>query len=149
MNIKELKSCARKTLKRNYFKTLIVVFIFTVIVGGGYTFSSKIEVPRYVKKRPEVVFVSNVLEKRKSVSDIIEDIISDTNGDKKEYKYTRGVIAPFVNNMVESNSVVCGVPARRIKSIYEYKEKNMNNVYPTLGMSHKEKRNFVEKNIKL
>ena len=108
MNIKELKSCARKTLKRNYFKTLIVVFIFTVIVGGGYTFSSKIEVPRYVKKRPEVVFVSNVLEKRKSVSDIIEDIISDTNGDKKEYKYTRGVIAPFVNNMVESNSVVLG-----------------------------------------
>lgn len=52
----------------------------------------------------------------------------------------------IVTKDVESNSVVCGVPAKKIKTIDEYKEKIQNKVYPTAGMNFEDKKRFCEEN---
>ena len=49
MNRKEIKKCARKSLRKNYFRTLIVVFIFGLVVGGGYNFGNKVDFT-YIEK---------------------------------------------------------------------------------------------------
>ena len=109
MNRKEIKKCARKSLRKNYFRTLIVVFIFGLIVGGGYNFGNKVDFSYIEKGIPESSFISSYLVKPKRISDIAEDIFIKEKGNTKEYRYTKGFLAPIINNMVESNSVVLGL----------------------------------------
>ena len=40
MNRKEIKKKAKKSLKRNYLITILLVFIVGLIVGGGYKFTT-------------------------------------------------------------------------------------------------------------
>ena len=39
---KKLKRAARKDLKANYFKVVLVSFVFEIIMGGGYHFVSQV-----------------------------------------------------------------------------------------------------------
>lgn len=55
-------------------------------------------------------------------------------------------LGSIVTKDVESNSVVCGVPAKKIKTIEEYKEKTKDKIYPTANLSCLEKRQYCEKN---
>ncbi len=48
-----------------------------------------------------------------------------------------------VSGRIESGSVAAGVPARRLKSIEEYREKVDNKILPTKTMSRDEKREFL------
>lgn len=51
MNRRSIKKRAFKDLKRQYFKAVLVCFLFTIIFGNGYTFVTKIfpnETPREV-----------------------------------------------------------------------------------------------------
>lgn len=55
----------------------------------------------------------------------------------------------IVTKNVPDNSVVCGVPAKVIKSIDDYYEGIKDRIYPTLKMSKKEKMDYCNKhNIK-
>lgn len=49
LNRKELKQNAKKNLKLNYFKSIIVMFIFTVVISGGYSFTSVIVNKDYIQ----------------------------------------------------------------------------------------------------
>ncbi len=51
-------------------------------------------------------------------------------------------LGSIVTKDVPSNSVVCGVPAKVIKTIDEYYEGIQDNIYPTGGMTVKEKRDY-------
>lgn len=51
----------------------------------------------------------------------------------------------IVTQSVESNSVVCGVPARKICTIEEYYNKNKYRIYETDSMNVGEKRLYFEK----
>ena len=56
-------------------------------------------------------------------------------------------LGSIVTKDIESNSVVCGIPARKIKTIREYKESIKDKVYPTANLTPKEKKSYCEKNI--
>ena len=56
-------------------------------------------------------------------------------------------LGSIVTKDIESNSVVCGIPAKKIKTIQEYKESIKNKVYPTANLTPKEKKSYCEKNI--
>lgn len=56
-------------------------------------------------------------------------------------------LGAIVTKDVPDNSVVVGVPAKRILSIEEYYEKNKDNVHFTAGMSTEEKRKYCEENL--
>ena len=97
MDIKQIKKDARKSFKRNFFITLLVVFIAGIIINGGYSYTTYIfsNPNNYVKE----------IEKRTNYSAInrfVKNIIDDGTETK------RGVIAPLVNNMTESNSITVG-----------------------------------------
>ena len=46
---------------------------------------------------------------------------------------------------ISSNSVVCGVPARVVKNLNEYKNSKISSIVNTKGLSYVEKREFLEK----
>ena len=52
----------------------------------------------------------------------------------------------IVTKDIESNSVVCGVPAKKIKTIEEYKKSVEEFLYPTVGMNFEQKRKYCENN---
>lgn len=54
-------------------------------------------------------------------------------------------LGSIVTKNIESNSVVCGIPAKKIKTIQEYKNSIKDKVYPTANLSEKEKRKYCEK----
>lgn len=54
-------------------------------------------------------------------------------------------LGSIVTKDVESNSVVCGVPARKIKTIDEYYKGIKEYTYPTYNMNYKEKKKYCEK----
>ena len=54
-----------------------------------------------------------------------------------------------VTKDIQSNSVIAGVPATRIKSVDDYWQDNKNNVFSTKSMSSEEKKKFLEKSFKL
>lgn len=53
-------------------------------------------------------------------------------------------LGSIVTKDVESNSVVCGVPAKKIKTIEEYAESIKDKLYPIAKLSKKEKRKYCE-----
>ena len=57
-------------------------------------------------------------------------------------------VGSIVTKDVPSDSVVAGIPARRICSIEEYYKKNLNGFYPTGGMSMEKKKAYLLENIK-
>lgn len=56
-------------------------------------------------------------------------------------------LGSIVTKDVESNSVVCGIPAKKIKTVQEYKEDIKDKVYPTGNLTIKDKRKYCEKNM--
>lgn len=93
MNIKELKKEARKNLKRNYFKTILVVFIASIIINGGYKFTSYI----FEKTNYKPAVVEKIDDAKESVFKF-----AGINVNK------RGLVAPFINNIYEYDSVTVG-----------------------------------------
>ena len=53
-------------------------------------------------------------------------------------------LGSIVTKNVESNSVVCGIPAKKIKTIEEYKISIENKVYPTSNLNVIDKRRYCE-----
>lgn len=57
-------------------------------------------------------------------------------------------LGSIVTKNVENNSVVCGVPAKKIKTIDEYAEDIKSKIYPTYEMEIEDKREYCLKNVK-
>lgn len=54
-------------------------------------------------------------------------------------------LGSVVTKNIPNNSVACGIPAKVIKSIDEYRNGITNNIFPTANMSFNEKRNYCKK----
>ena len=93
MNRKEIKKEARKTLKNNYLRIILVVFIIGIIVNGGYRYTF------IMSSRTTTTTGSNF----QIINNLINRISEFSIG-----KNTSGVIGPLVNNITESNSIVIG-----------------------------------------
>ena len=98
MNIKGIKKEARKNLKRNFLKTVLVVFIAGIIINGGYNFTT------LIFQKPKQIYVQE-LAKRTNYEIIKKYAKIAILGDGE----TRGFIAPLINNAYKNNSLVVGL----------------------------------------
>lgn len=109
MDFKEIKSNAKKNLKNNYFKNVIVVFICTILVFGGINYSTKNILDVDITSKENIEVINNY--KNKSNSEILDDLLEKTTEEKEyeEYvsnKFTRGVLSVFVNEVVSTKSIL-------------------------------------------
>lgn len=98
MDRKQLKSNAKKVFKRNYLKTILVVFIIGLIVNGGYNFTT-------IKNNSQIITNSNV--QKKSNYELVNGVVKKISKQTKKGE-SAGVIAPLFNKITESNSAVIG-----------------------------------------
>lgn len=104
MNRKDLKQKAKLTLKNNYFKSILVIFIAGLIINGGYNYTTNIY-------SSETNNSSNYIT-QKSNFDLINEIyknISKKSINKEKEKRVNGVLAPIVNSVTESKSFALGI----------------------------------------
>ncbi len=108
---KEIKKKAFKDLKRQYFKAVLVCFLFTIVFGNGYTFVTKIFPDETPKEIVTTVEKDKNNLKNKSRDEIREDvkIKIEKQETSKQEKYTRGVLAVFANQVSSSKSVIVGI----------------------------------------
>lgn len=99
MDRKELKKNAKKVFKRNYLKTILVIFIIGLLVNGGYHFKT-------ILSTNELINGSNQME-QKSNFQLVNDVAKKVSKQSKSGKSV-GVIAPVFNKMTESNSTIIG-----------------------------------------
>lgn len=92
MSVKRLKQIAKKNLKLNYLKIILVIFIIGVIANGGYRYT---------------FVVSNVNHVNNSNFQILNDFLNKISNFSLG-KNTSGIIGPLVNSITESNSIVIG-----------------------------------------
>ena len=88
MNYKRIKREARKNIKHNYFKNIIVTFICTILMSGGIALSSKRIININFKKIDEINILNN---QYKSNSEIIDEFIVNLKENKEEKRITKRV----------------------------------------------------------
>ena len=97
MDIKQVKKNARINLKRNYFKTILVVFIAGIIIHGGYSYTS------YIYDNTKIMHKEYTAIK--TDYDAVMNMVYNAFSDGKE---RRGVLAPLINNITENKSITVG-----------------------------------------
>lgn len=96
MDRKQIKKEARINLKRNLFKTILVVFISNIIISGGYNYSTYIYDNTNIMHKEYTAIKSNY--------EAVKNIFSNFTPSKSE----KGLIGPLVNNITENKSVTVG-----------------------------------------
>lgn len=108
MKFREWKKDAKKSLKRHYFRNVLVVFICSILLAGGFNYTTKNirEVNIHDKE------VNRVLSnKGLTSSEILDEILEKTRSEKKieekvQNKYTKGVISYLINELISSRSII-------------------------------------------
>lgn len=104
INRKILKKEAKATLKKNYWRTIAVVFFLAIILGSfNIVIKSRITLPNLPISAPigSSLYTSGILETSISINNIPFDLSS--------YKPTRGVLANLFNNVISSGSFIFGL----------------------------------------
>lgn len=107
MNYKNIKIEAKKNLKRNYFKNVLVVFLCSILLYGGLNLTTKNILEVDLRNKSNVEKVNNYKEN----SEILDELLSKSDKEKKyeEYisnNYTHGVISKILNEVTKTNSPV-------------------------------------------
>ncbi|MCR5624168.1 MAG: DUF975 family protein [Lachnospiraceae bacterium] len=107
-SIKYIWKNAFKALKTHYFMNIIIVFIVSFIVVGGYSHSND-----WSSDIDSTMLLTNSI---KSNSKIIEEILNNqeivdvnTKTSTKGQKYTKGYFSVFVNQITASGSLIFGI----------------------------------------
>ena len=98
---KKIKSDAKKVLKLNYFKSIIVAFLVALVINGGYNYVTL----KYQKnKRVPVSFERK--NNFKIIDETVQHILNkESDGNEENLS---GVVAPIVNNITKSKSISLG-----------------------------------------
>ena len=99
---RSIKERAKKKVKYNYWHSIIISFLFVIIVSGGYKYNSFISdsfsnIGNNVISKNNLYIYNNIVNSTRKVIDIT-----------KSYKPTRGVLSVFFNKMNGSSSLVLG-----------------------------------------
>ena len=95
MDIKNIKKESKKSFRRNILRIILVSFIASVIINGGYHYSS------YIYEKANNKYTSNVIDKVNNFKDSFYHMLGAD-------VYQRGIIAPLFNNIVEADSITVG-----------------------------------------
>ena len=113
MNIKELKKEAKRNIKNNYFKSLLVVVFTTFVISGGVNLSSRNILNKTDITSSEQIEVVNTYN-RKSNSEVLDEILEKTEQEKEteskiSNKYYKGLTSTIVNETAKSRSITFGI----------------------------------------
>ena len=106
---RNLKEKARKNVRKNYFRNVIVVFICSVLLAGGYSYTTK----NILEVDTSDVNISEILNNssKKTNAEIIDDLLNKTDSEKQreeviKNKYSAGVISSIINEITASGSII-------------------------------------------
>lgn len=106
----ELRSAALKNLRRRYFLNVVIVFVVTMLISGGYRYTSEWE------KNVDMAGSLRLNENRKTNTEVIEDFLNgsgllsdEISAETTAEKYTKGYFSVFVNETTSSGSLGFGV----------------------------------------
>ena len=121
-NRKTLKKNARYSIKKNYFHNVIVVFICTLLLTGGFNYTTKNVLHVPIENENNKI-INNV---KLSNSEIIEDLLGEVSEQKKvvknlSEKCTRGVISYFINETTQKRSFTFSIMNGINKLVFEGK----------------------------
>lgn len=105
-NRKDLKKEARNNIKTCYFRNVIVVFICTILLAGGFNYTTKNILNISIDNEKNSKIINN---SKLSNGEIINEIIDKAYDEKKiekkiESKYTNGVISYLINETTKTRS---------------------------------------------
>ena len=107
---KELREIAFKSLRRHYFLNVVIVFVVSVLISGGYRYASEWD------KNVDMAGTLRLNEPRKTNFEIIEDFLNgldvlnvDISPETSAEKYTKGYFSVFVNETTSSGSLGFGI----------------------------------------
>lgn len=71
---KELKKQARKTMKKHYFRSVLLVFICSVLLAGGFTYSTKdlVNINFYEENVGQLLGISDRFSNSKIINEMID-----------------------------------------------------------------------------
>lgn len=106
MDYGKIKTEARKNLKRNYFKNVLMVFICSVILYGSLTLTNNNILKVDLTNKDNVENVNNYKEN----SEVLDELLNKSDTEKKyedyvKNKYTHGVLSNVINEVTKTNSV--------------------------------------------
>ena len=83
MNYKNIKIEAKKNLKRNYFKNVLVVFLCSILLYGGLNLTTKNILEVDLTNKDNVEKVNNYKEN----SEILDELLYKSDKEKKYEEY--------------------------------------------------------------
>lgn len=109
-SIRELRAAAFKSLRKHYFLNVVIVFVVSVLISGGYRYASEWD------KNVDMAGSLRLNEPRKTNFEIIEDLVNgikvldiDMSPETTADKYTKGYLSVFVNETTSSGSLGFGI----------------------------------------
>ena len=120
---KTIKKEAKKSIKKHYFRSIILVFVCSLLLAGGFNFTTKniIDVPRAQKEASKII--NNKKISGTEVLDEIEKKLPSEKQIKKDIKnkYTNGAISYIINETTSSCSLVFAILNGINKVVFEGK----------------------------
>ena len=105
---KTIKKEAKKSIKKHYFRSIILVFVCSLLLAGGFNFTTKniIDVPGAQKEASKIIN-----NKKISGTEILDEIEKKLPSEKQikkdiKNKYTNGAISYIINETTSSGSLV-------------------------------------------
>lgn len=104
INRKKIKKEAKQILKRNYWRTIAIIFFMALLLGNFNLFTkSRIPIPTISINAPLASSIN---------ADIVKETIEKVGNfkiDISNYKPTRGILANVFNNVTSSGNFIFGV----------------------------------------
>lgn len=100
---KKIKKASHKSLRKTYLKSILVIFIFTIVMGGGYTFTSRISSnsnTTYTESKSNFQTIDELINEE------IKKQGKEDKIDKKKAEKARGVLAPVINKVTHDKSAL-------------------------------------------
>ena len=123
INQRLIKKEAKKNIKKHYFRSVILVFVCSFLLAGGFNFTTKnlIDIPAAQKEANKII--NNKKISGTEVLDEIEKKLPSEKQIKKDIKnkYTNGAISYIINETTSSGSLVFAILNGINKVVFEGK----------------------------
>ena len=100
---KNIKKEAHKSLKKTYLKSILIVFIFTLVMTGGYNFTSSV-IDDYDLRNNTLN--SNFETLDRLVNEEVKKQGKEDEIDQKKATEAKGVLAPIINKVTADRSAI-------------------------------------------
>lgn len=125
-SIKNIKKESKKNIKKHYFRSVIVVFICSVLLTGGFNFTTENILNTSDNQKETNKIINNTKISGIEIIDYVNDFIPSEKQIKKEIqsKYTSGALSYLINETTSSGSFIFALLNGINKLIFEGKIKN-------------------------